>query len=55
VFHHLRIAEQPLQKRQVRFAPRLETNPSALARATTTSLINASPVPRRDPPIDGDE
>jgi Lrp/AsnC family leucine-responsive transcriptional regulator len=22
---------------------------------TTTSLINASPVPRRDPPIDGDE
>jgi Lrp/AsnC family leucine-responsive transcriptional regulator len=22
---------------------------------TTTSLVNASPVPRRDPPIDGDE
>jgi Lrp/AsnC family transcriptional regulator, leucine-responsive regulatory protein len=22
---------------------------------TTTSIINASPIPRRDPPIDGDE
>jgi hypothetical protein len=22
---------------------------------TTTSLINASPIPRRDPPLDGDE